>query len=71
METQTYLFQQSTIDVEIVVLVVVVAAAAAAVVAAAMSKVPTKAPGETSLSHRPTSFRSCLPLDSPCWELPG
>ena len=49
METQTYLFQQSTADVEIVVLVVVVGAAAAVVVAA-MSKVPTKAPGETSLS---------------------
>ena len=70
MKTQTYLFQQSTAGVEIVVLVVVVGAAAA-VVAAAMSKVPTKAPGETSLSDRPTSFRSCLPLDSPCWELPG
>ena len=54
METQTYLFQQSTVDVEIVVLVVVVAAAAA-VVAAAMSKVPTKAPGETSLSDGPTA----------------
>ena len=40
METQTYLFQQSTADVEIVV----------AVVAAAMSKVPTKAPGERRLA---------------------
>ena len=63
-ETQTYLFQQSTVDVEIVVLVVVVAAAAAAVVAAAMSKVPTKAPGETSLSDRPTNPAATLALNA-------
>ena len=45
METQTYLFQQSTADVEIVVLVVVVGAAAAVVAAAMSQKCPQKPQG--------------------------